>query len=119
MSLQMKKSYSLFIGRYQPFHDGHEALIRSVLDEGKDVCIALRDTNISDMDPYSVRERVQMIAARFEKELAEERILIAVLPDITEVCYGRKVGWGMREIRLDEELEKISATDIRAKGFIQ
>ncbi len=39
---------SLFIGRYQPFHAGHMALIETVLREGKEVCIAIRDTEISE-----------------------------------------------------------------------
>ena len=30
--------YSLFVGRYQPFHDGHKWLIQQRLDIGKKVC---------------------------------------------------------------------------------
>jgi len=40
--------YSLMIGRYQPFHEGHQKLVQKVLDEGKKVCIALRDTPIDE-----------------------------------------------------------------------
>ena len=36
-----------------------------------------------------------------------------VMPDILEVCYGRKVGCGIREIRLDGNTESISGTKIR------
>lgn len=112
----MKKSYSLFIGRYQPFHDGHEALIRSVLDEGKNVCVALKQMDYSPSNPYSVHERVEMIVSRFKKEIEEARVIITMLPDIDEVCYGRRVGWGIREIRLNEQIESISATEIRNQG---
>ena len=45
--------YSLFIGRYQPLHEGHKKLIQKVLDEGKNVLVALRDTPISLTDPYT------------------------------------------------------------------
>lgn len=38
------------------------------------------------------------------------------IPDVIEICYGRKPGWGIREIRLSEELEEISATSIRKGG---
>jgi adenylylsulfate kinase len=99
--------HSLFIGRYQPLHAGHIKLIRSVIDEGKAVCVALRDTPISDTDPYTVEQRMEM----FAKELPEVKVI--VIPDIEEVCYGRAVGWGVREIRLDTETENISATKIR------
>jgi len=109
----MKPKYSLFIGRYQPFHDGHEKLIRTVLNEGKRVCVALRDTPITATDPFNIEERTDMIVSRFEKEIACGQLKIIAIPDIEEVCYGRKVGWGIREIKLDAETENISATKIR------
>ncbi len=99
--------YSLFIGRWQPFHEGHKKLIQTVLDEGKQVCIGIRDTPISDTDPFTVEERMAMITAAFPQAK------VIVLPDIEEVVYGRKVGWGVREIHLDEATEQISATEIR------
>lgn len=99
--------YSLFIGRYQPLHEGHIKLIRSVIAEGKNVCVALRDTEIDNNNPYSTIERIAM----FNKLLPEVKVI--VIPDIEEVCYGREVGWGIREIRLDKEIENISATKIR------
>jgi adenylylsulfate kinase len=100
-------AYSLFIGRWQPLHEGHKKLIQSVLDEGKNVCIAIRDTPITPDNPYSVSERWEMIEAAFP----EARII--VIPDISEVCFGRKVGYGIREIHLDETTEAISGTEIR------
>lgn len=109
----MKKKYSLFIGRYQPLHKGHITLIRKVLDEGKNVCIALRDTPIQESDPYSVAERIVMVEKVFKKEIADGSVVVMGIPDIEEVCYGRRVGWGIRELQLDKETEKISATAIR------
>jgi len=53
--------HSLFIGRWQPFHKGHRKLIDKVLEEGKPVVIAIRDTAISEENPYSVTEREKMI----------------------------------------------------------
>jgi hypothetical protein len=38
---------------------------------------------------------------------------VIVIPDIAEVCFGRKVGYGIREIHLDEATEAISGTEIR------
>ena len=111
--MNTKKIYSLFVGRYQPFHRGHEILVRKVLDEGRNVCIALRDTEISENDPYTIEERTKQI----EESLSDclDRIKIITIPDIEEVCYGRKVGWGIRQLFLGEEIEKISATEIRRK----
>lgn len=109
MGLEPQGPYSLFIGRWQPFHEGHRALIQSVLDEGKPVCIAIRDTPLSEHDPYTVAERVAMLRAEFPQ------VRVIVVPDIAEVCYGREVGWGIREIRLPEAVEAISGTAIRAR----
>lgn len=104
--------FSLFIGRYQPLHDGHEKLIRTVLDEGKNVCVGLRDLS-DESNPFTFEQRVAMFRRRFGKELDEGRMVVVELPNITEVCYGRKVGWGVREIKLDAVTESISATAIR------
>ena len=42
-----------------------------------------------------------------------EKVKVIIIPDISEVCYGRNVGWDMREIKLSEHYEKISSTKIR------
>ncbi len=47
---------SLFIGRYQPFHEGHKKLMEVELKEGNDVVIAIRDTEISEKNPYTIEE---------------------------------------------------------------
>ena len=101
--------YSLFIGRWQPLHKGHIKLIRTVLDEGKYVCIAIRDTPINKENPYTIEQRVEM----FREEFRGEKVILMNIPDISEICYGRKVGYEIREIRLDEKIEEISATKIR------
>lgn len=100
-------TYSLFIGRWQPFHEGHKRLIQSVLDEGKNVCVAIRDTVVSEHNPFTAKEREAMIVSVFPQ------IRVIVIPDIDEVVHGRKVGWDIREIRLDEETEAISGTEMR------
>jgi cytidyltransferase-like protein len=106
--------YSLFIGRYQPFHKGHKALIETVLKEGKNVCIALRDTEISESDPYTVSERIAVITAAMASW--GDKVQVIAIPDIEEVCYGRAVGWQVREISLDKDTESISATRIRSES---
>jgi len=105
---------SLFIGRWQPFHDGHKALIETVLKKGLPVLIAIRDTPRSDKNPYTVSERRRMI----RRGLSEYGNLVKIIsiPDIAEVCYGRDVGYGIRRISLNKKTEAISGTAIRAGG---
>ena len=37
------------------------------------------------------------------------------MPNITNICYGRGVGYKIEEIELSKEIQEISATKIRAK----
>ena len=105
--------YNLFIGRYQPLHEGHVKLIRTVLDEGKKVCIALRKEDGTKDNPYTQQERLKMFEKEFYKEISGGNLEVVFVPNVTTVCHGRKVGWGVREIKLDTETESISATKIR------
>ena len=45
----------------------------------------------------------------------EGRFEIMLVPNISNICYGRGVGYKIEEIVLSEEIQKISATKIRAK----
>lgn len=106
-------SYSLFIGRYQPPHLGHLTIMRKVLDEGGKVCIGLRDTKKDEKNPYSVEERIEKFCQLFTKEELYDKVVFVKLPDIKEVAFGRLPGWKIRQIRVDKEIEDISATKIR------
>lgn len=104
----MIKPASLFIGRWAPFHEGHQALIESVLITGKPVVIAIRDTEPSADNPYSTSERWTRIQDALHNWGSLVRII--VIPDIDEVCYGRDVGYGVRRIELTDDIHKISGT---------
>jgi len=110
---QIKMRYSLFIGRWQciPPHKGHIALIESVLNEGKNVLIAIRDTEKDEKNPYDIKDRERALMKAFKKW--GNKVKIIAIPDIEDVCYGRGVGWGIRKIKLSKELERISGTKIR------
>ena len=109
--MKFNKTSSLFVGRWQPFHEGHKTLIETVLKKSKPVVIAIRDTEISHDNPFSTFERWSMI----QKALAKygDLVKIIVIPDIDEICYGRDVGYGIRKIDLEQQLENISGTKTR------
>ncbi len=96
--------YNLFIGRWSPFHNGHKYIIDSFVDNGKPVCIAVRDSD----EMYPVSLRMAMIRAVYPDE---EKVKIIVIPDIETVCVGRKVGYSLVEV--PENISIISGTDIR------
>lgn len=106
-------TYSLFIGRWQPLHAGHVAIIRKVLDEGKNVLVGIRDTPEDGDNPYTITHRLNMFGQEFADEIHAGRMVVMVIPNVTEVCHGRAPGWTVRQIEVDEETEKISGTAIR------
>lgn len=105
MGEKMKK-YSLVIGRFQPLHAGHCSLIQTLLDEGKDVCVAIMDTDIDETNPYTVEQRKEMFAKMYGN-----KVKTITIPPIAEACHGRNVGYSVR--RIMHEKEHISASAIR------
>ena len=45
--------YSMFVGRWQPWHKGHQWLIDQRLKEGKNVLICIRDMMPDKNNPYT------------------------------------------------------------------
>ena len=63
-----------------------------------------------------------MILKQLKKKIEEklkfdfkERFKIMLVPNITNICYGRGVGYKMEEIVLPKKIQDISATKIRKK----
>ncbi len=108
------QSSSLFVGRWQPFHPGHQALIETVLKKGKPVVIAIRDTDMTHKNPYTVAERWSTIQRAMHKW--GDLVKIIVIPDIDEICYGRDVGYDIRKIELSKKMQQVSGTKTRAKN---
>lgn len=108
-----KGSTGLMLGRYQPWHKGHRTLFEQILEREGQVCIAVRDTQgTSEKDPFDFDTVVANIRADLDSEFAG-RYAIIQLPNITGVYYGRDVGYKVERLKLPDEIEAISATDIR------
>jgi cytidyltransferase-like protein len=103
---------ALFVGRYQPFHLGHQRLIEEGLRRVGQVCIAVRDTHgVDESNPlpfFAVKQRIESALAPYIG-----RFIVVSLPNITHVFYGRDVGYTFERIVLDEGTESISATTMR------
>jgi cytidyltransferase-like protein len=107
-----QKPTALFIGRYQPFHDGHQRLIEEGLKRVGQVCIGVRDTHgIDTKNPlpfFAVKQRIEAALSAYDG-----RFVIVSLPNISNVFYGRDVGYNIERIVLDEAIEAISGTKMR------
>jgi adenylylsulfate kinase len=102
--------YHLFIGRWQPLHEGHKQMFNQVLDNGGRVCIAIRDVEVNENNPFSTKE----VFSNLSKEYwYNENVQIIVIPDICSVDFGRGVGYDIVEHVPPTEVGEISATKIR------
>lgn len=107
--------YSLFVGRYQPFHNGHKWLIKQRLDKGKNVCIAIMDIhNLEpEKNPYPAKEVKENIDEQLKDLIKQGRVKTIIIPPIESLNYGRTVGYDIIEHFPPEEINQISATKIR------
>ena len=108
-----KKPTAQMLGRWQPWHGGHQKLFEEVLKKTGQVNIMVRDVQGVDDNPFDFQTVKNNIEKALEKY--KGKFVITLVPNITNICYGRGVGYKIEEIVLDEETQKISATDIREK----
>jgi nicotinamide mononucleotide adenylyltransferase len=105
--------YSLFIGRWQPWHDGHRWLIDQQLNKGKNVWLAIRDVPTDKNNPFTPKQVLDNLTKELIDLIQEGRIMISIIPDIDSVNYGRGVGYEIIEHIPPTEIKEISATKIR------
>ena len=109
-----KKPTAQMLGRWQPFHDGHYALFQEIVKITGQVCIQIRDVQGVDDNPFDLDTVKKNIEDKLNPEF-KGQFKVMVVPNITNICYGRGVGYKIEEVVLSEEIQQISATKIRAK----
>ena len=111
--MNYKKPTGLLLGRYQPFHDGHLALFEESINKVGQVIIMVRDThNLDNNNPYDFEEVKKNIIKKIPQKYSGKYEIILV-PNITDIFYGRDVGYNIEKITLPEHIQNISATNIR------
>ena len=107
--------YSMFIGRWQTWHEGHEWLIQQRLKEDKNVLICIRDCMPDKDNPFTSEEVYDMLSREttisYYMEMGKLKLMI--IPDIESVNYGRDVGYDVIEHTPPKDIEEISGTKIR------
>jgi nicotinamide mononucleotide adenylyltransferase len=109
--MDYNKPTAMMLGRWQPWHPGHQMLFEKTLEKTGQVIIMVRDTPRDDSNPFDFYE----VKTRIEKALSKftGKFEIIKVPNITNICYGRGVGYKIEEIVLPEQIQNISATSIR------
>ena len=109
--------YSMFIGRWQPWHNGHRWLIDQRLNEGKNVLICVREVSKDDKNPYDPVEVKKNVEKELKDLIDAQKVRVIIIPDIESVNYGRGVGYNIIEHVPPSDIGEISATKIREKLF--
>ena len=116
-----KKPTVQMLGRWQPWHQGHQELFKRCIAKTGQVIIQVRDvegasggTGQND-NPFSWKEVCKNIEDSLKKDSYERGIdyEIMLVPNITNITYGRNVGYVFEEESFDDEISSISATKIR------
>ena len=109
--------YSMFIGRWQPWHEGHRWLIEQRLSEGKNVLICVREVSKDDSNPYDPTAVKNNIEYELKELVNLKKVKVIIIPDIESINYGRGVGYEIIEHIPPQDVSSISATKIRKKLF--
>ncbi len=75
---------SLFIGQYQPFHLGHELVLRRAFEESDEVIIAIgsADQSFTSSNPFTAGERVEMISYYLDEHFPDYKYYVIPVSDI-------------------------------------
>ena len=116
-----KKPTVQMLGRWQPWHDGHQALFKRCIAKTGQVAIQVRDVHGAsggdgqDDNPFDWDEVCKNIEAGLSKDGFKrgQEYEIMLVPNIVNITYGRGVGYTFEEEVFDSEVTEISATKIR------
>lgn len=101
------------LGRWQPWHEGHRALFDRAVQKTGQVCIMIRDCQgWQGSNPFEI-ERVKKFIRRDLDPVYQGKYEIIVVPNITNITYGRDVGYKIEKEEFDKDIENISATKVR------
>lgn len=115
------------LGRWQPWHDGHQELFHRCYRLTGQVAIMIRQVPEKqeansrvpgqDDNPFDIETVKQNIIDGLAKDgfTIDEDYVIMVVPNIVDISYGRGVGYTFTEHDLGKEIHNISATKIRAQ----
>ncbi len=106
-----RKPTAQMLGRWQPWHKGHQLLFEEIIKKTGQVNIQVRDVKGWGDNPFdfeTVKKNIQNALIEYG-----ERVKITLVPNITNICYGRGVGYKIEEVELPKEIQEISATKIR------
>lgn len=93
-----KKPSTLMIGRFQPFHSNDKALFKESLKRTGQVIIQVIDIDINEKNPFNFALTKKYIDNALMEY--EGKYIVIKVPNITNICYSKDVGYKIEEINL-------------------
>lgn len=113
----MKKyKIGLVIGRFQPFHKGHQYLIDRALEIAEKIVIGIGSSNVKNSNnPWSYQERKKMLELFIKKEgIANKVISIVFLPD-----YPNDDVWLAKTLKKTGRVDIVIGNNDWVKGIFE
>ena len=118
-----KKPTVQMLGRWQPWHMGHQELFKRCIKKTGQVIIQVRDVEGAsggqgqDDNSFCWEDVCKNIESNLLKDGYKrgEEYEIMLVPNIINITYGRGVGYVFEEEIFDQEISSISATKIRSE----
>jgi nicotinamide-nucleotide adenylyltransferase len=114
---------ALFIGRFQPIHEGHLSAIKEILSRYDEVAIIIGSSqeNLTGRNPLTAGERIEMIYAVLKANGFSDRAYVIPVPDTPEsglwparvLSYAPKVDAVFTANDYTESLFKIYNSSVR------
>ena len=118
-----KKPTVQMLGRWQPWHQGHQELFKRCVEKTGQVMIQVRDVqgssggNGQEDNPFDWETVCKNIEEGLSRDGFKkgEDYEIMLVPNIVNISYGRGVGYVFEEEVFEDSITNISATKIREK----
>jgi ATP sulfurylase len=118
-----KKPTVQMLGRWQPWHQGHQELFKRCVAKTGQVIIQVRDVqgssggNGQEDNPFDWETVCKNIEEGLSKDGFKKGVdyEIMLVPNIVNISYGRGVGYVFEEEVFEDSITNISATKIREK----
>jgi GTPase SAR1 family protein len=108
-----KKETVQMLGRWQPWHSGHRALFDRAIAKTGQVVIQIRDCQgWNGSNPFE-KTQVEQLIKRNLDPLYQGQYIVQLVPNVTNITYGRDVGYKIEQEVFDEATHAVSATKIR------
>ena len=122
-----KKPTVQMLGRWQPWHKGHQELFKRCVQKTGQVVIQVRDVHQSsggegqDDNPFDW----DLVCKNIEEGLASDgyqrgvEYEIMLVPNIVNITYGRGVGYVFEDLIVDEGEVETESTDWTLTDYVK